>query len=353
MKKFLAVFLALALLTCAAPALAASLIGGASSAPTTVLSNQVDILSVTCGAENATGILTDGSTSTAYYMSTAKANTLMISLGGATVSEIWVRNGDYSDPNNYDRYDLASTMRVTVYTFANSQSGAATYNYAMDMGYYPYDVNENWCYGYQRIALPQRFDNVTFVALTVTEVRGGYEGNHLTAFTDLAVTSGSAASAPTAAPSYAARVPGVLKMRLATRTGPSTNYTEPGSYHSKGYELDVISQAYDSRNGIWWVQVEFEYKGEPMRAYTGVKRVEVNLENVPVEEYLGSVWITREVSNPWYGPGYNYRKFSKPVPYGIGCEVYGQENGWLLVEYYDESRSLYRRVWVPEEYTSW
>lgn len=353
MKKFLAVFLALALMTGAVPALAASLIEGASSAPTAMLSNQVDILSVTCGAENATSVLTDGNMSTAYYMSTSKANTLMISLGGATVSEIWVRNGDYSDPNEYDRFDLASTMRVTVYTFANGKSSAASYNYAMDMAYYPYEVNESWCYGYQRIALPQRFDNVTFVALTVTAVRGGYEENHLAAFTDLAVTSGSAVSAPTVAPTYSTRVPGVLKMRLATRTGPSTNYTESGSFHSKGYELDVISQAYDNRNGIWWVQVEFEYKGEPMRAYTGVKRVDVNLEYVPVEECLGSVWINREIGNPWYGPGYSYRKHSKPVPYGVSCEVCGQENGWLLVEYYDEILSLYRRVWVPEEYTSW
>lgn len=353
MKKFLAAFLALALMTGAVPALAASLIGGESSAPTAVLSNQVDILSVTCGAENATSVLTDGSAATAYYMSPSKANTLMISLGGATVSEIWVRNGDYSDPNEYDRFDLASTMRVTVYTFVNGKSSAATYNYAMDMAYYPYEVNESWCYGYQRIALPQRFDNVTFVALTVTAVRGGYEQNNLTAFSDLVVTSGKGSgNAQTNTPATT-RIPGVLKMRLATRTGPSTNYTEPGSFHSKGYELDVISQAYDSRNGIWWVQVEFEYKGEPMRAYTGVKRVDVNLENVPVEECLGSVWMTSEVSNPWYGPGYNYRKHTKPVPYGMNCEVYGRENGWLLVEYYDEARAQYRRVWVPEEYTSW
>jgi len=350
MKKILAAILVLVLLTGSVPALAASLIGGGSA--TAALPNQVEILSVTCGSENVTGVLTDGKASTAYYMSESKANTLMIALGGAAVSDIWLRNGDYSSPTAYDRFQLATTLRVTVYTFVKGKTNTTVYDYAMDENYYPYDVNENWYYGYQRIALPKSFDNVTFIALTVTSSRVGYEETGLTAFSDLMVTSGAAVEAAPSAPVQSGRVPGVLKMRLSTRTGPSTNYTEPGSFHSKGYELGVISQAYDDRNGIWWVQVEFEYKGEPMRAYTGVKRVDVNLQYVPVEEYLGSARINREVSNPWYGPGYNYRKHKNPLPNGMNCSIYGSENGWLLVEYYDESRSLYRRVWVPEEYTS-
>ena len=351
MKKMLMLCLVLCLLT--GSALAASLIGDGNRTTAAALPNQVKVLSVTCGSENATTALTDGNVDTAYYMSSGYgSNTLMISLGGATVSDIWLRNGDYAGADSYDRFDLATTLRVTVYTFQNGQSAATAYRYAMDQTYDPRAVTDVWYEGYQRIALPQRFENVTFIALTVEEARGGYEQMNQIAFTDVIVTSGGTASAPPATPSVASRVPGVLKMRLATRTGPSTNYTEPGSFHSKGYELDVISQAYDNRNGIWWVQVEFEYKGEPMRAYTGVKRVDVNLQYVPVEEYLGSARINREVSNPWYGPGYNYRKHKNPLPNGMNCSIYGSENGWLLVEYYDESRSLYRRVWVPEEYTS-
>ncbi len=352
MKKMLMLCLVLCLLT--GSALAASLIGDGNRTTAAVLPNQVKVLSVTCGSDNATTALTDGHVDTAYYMPSGYgSNTLMISLGGATVSDIWLRNGDYAGADSYDCFDLATTLRVTVYSLQNGQSAATAYRYAMDPTYDPYSVTEGWYEGYQRIALPQRFENVTFIALMVEEARGGYAQMNQTAFTDVIVTSGGTVSVPTAAPTVSSRVPGVLKMRLATRTGPSTNYTEPGSFHSKGYELDVISQAYDNRNGIWWVQVEFEYKSEKMRAYTGLKRVDVNLERVPVEECLGSVWMTREVPNPWYGPGYDYRKHNKPVPNGMQCLVYGRENGWLLVEYYDEARALYRRVWVPQEYTSY
>lgn len=350
MKKMLTLCLALCLLT--GSAMAASLIQGGNQT-SAALPNQVKILSVTSGSSNVTGVLTDDNMATSCYMPTGQGGTLMISLGGAQVSDIWLRNGAYASPDSYDRYDLATTMSVTIYSFANDKSSSVTYHYAMDASYNPNEVSDAWYYGYQRMALPQKHENVTFIALAVTAARSGYEQNNKTAFTDVIVTSGGTVSVPAQPPVDSGHVPGVLKMRLSTRTGPSTNYTEPGSFHSKGYELDVISQAYDDRNGIWWVQVEFEYKGEPMRAYTGVKRVDVDLQYVPVEECLGSTWITQEISNPWYGPGYEYRKHKNPVPYGITVDVYGYENGWLLVEYHDQARAQYRRVWVPREYTNW
>ena len=56
-----------------------------------------------------------------------------------------------------------------------------------------------------------------------------------------------------------AYVNATLNSRLATRTGPSTTYDEPGSFFSAGHNVTVLSRAYDTRNNIWWVQVEFIY----------------------------------------------------------------------------------------------
>ena len=41
------------------------------------------------------------------------------------------------------------------------------------------------------------------------------------------------------------------KMRLATRSGPGTQYTEPGTFLSAGHTVTVHTKSYDSRNGIW------------------------------------------------------------------------------------------------------
>ena len=74
-----------------------------------------------------------------------------------------------------------------------------------------------------------------------------------------------------------------LTMKLSTRSGPGTLYTELGTYLGKGHEVTAISRAYDMRNGIWWIQVEFEYQNEKRRAYTGHKRLDLSLNAVPEE----------------------------------------------------------------------
>ena len=45
----------------------------------------------------------------------------------------------------------------------------------------------------------------------------------------------------------------MLKQRMATRSGPGTQYTELGSYYKEGTAVTAVSAAYDDRNGIWWM----------------------------------------------------------------------------------------------------
>ena len=64
----------------------------------------------------------------------------------------------------------------------------------------------------------------------------------------------------------------LTKERLATRSGPGTDYTELGSYFQQGTWVRALSAAYDSKNGIWWIQVELTYAGKLRSETAGDER---------------------------------------------------------------------------------
>ena len=111
----------------------------------------------------------------------------------------------------------------------------------------------------------------------------------------LILTTGSVA--------FADYVDGWLNQRIATRTGPSTRYYEPGSFLRAGDRVTVHSKVWDDRNEIWWVQVEFRSGNERYRAYTGSWRMDVDLSSVPEEKALRTceVWEDADV---FAGPGW-------------------------------------------------
>lgn len=139
-----------------------------------------------------------------------------------------------------------------------------------------------------------------------------------------------------------------LKMRIATRTGPSTQYTEPGTFFEKDWytaHVDVISKAYGS--GVWWVQVEFTDGGKLYRAYTGVKRVNVQLDRIPEEEILGTAVLSAAGDvTAYYGPGDRYAKMKDVVPWGTQGKIVMAENGYVLMDFYDEYINQQRRAWI-------
>ncbi len=148
-----------------------------------------------------------------------------------------------------------------------------------------------------------------------------------------------------------AYVNATLNSRLATRTGPSTNYDEPGSFFSAGHSVYVLSRAYDSRNNIWWVQVEFRYSGAWYRAYTGVKRFNgLNLNAIPEEYQIGECRLTGSVTGR-YGPGSSYAAIARALPAYASCAVFGYADSgsgdYVQIECYDNGLTQYRRAWVP------
>ncbi len=143
-----------------------------------------------------------------------------------------------------------------------------------------------------------------------------------------------------------------LTMRLSTRTGPGTQYDEPGTYFQKDWQtaqVEVISADWDNHNDIWWVQVDFLVRGTRYRAYTGLKRVNVDINTVYKDTLLG-IDSTKSDAKAYWGPGVDYAMSKYNVPSGTAVKVIDAENGFVQVEFYDartvtSDRSM-RRAWI-------
>ena len=275
--------------------------------------------------------------------------------GGVTLREIWVRNGDQSDYSSYYASARIKKLNVSVY---QADGSSVTYQYQMQDTYDPDGVSSGWIAGYQRVALPREFRNVTRVELWIT---GWYQGNterYIVRVSDIVFMpytvqdSGSwypATPQPSQNNGWGGYHPQVrLNQRLATRSGPGTQYTELGSYFQAGTTLTAISAAYDDRNGIWWIQTEFSYGGELRRAYTGLKRLEMQVSDVPVEYVVTPAAVVNRSVYAYWGPGYGYSMYKNPIPAGTEGIVWQVENGYAQLEFYDSAEGKTRRVWIPE-----
>lgn len=145
-------------------------------------------------------------------------------------------------------------------------------------------------------------------------------------------------------------VDGWLNQRIATRTGPSTRYYEPGSFLRSGDRVIVHSKVWDDRNEIWWVQVEFSSGNERYRAYTGAWRMDVDLYDVPEEKALRTceVWEDADV---FAGPGWEYVMWNDTVYAGTTGTLYEAENGYGLIECWNASKGQTWRVWIDLDKT--
>ena len=142
--------------------------------------------------------------------------------------------------------------------------------------------------------------------------------------------------------------------RIATRTGPGTEYDEPGSFYKAGTTVKILSKAYDTRNGIWWVQVELNYQGSLYWVYTGVKRFDnLDLSRIPEEKVIGHCRTSTSLTGR-YGPSDSAASIKAKVPAGVSCDiygyVYGENSDYIQIQFYDSSRRCYRRAWVKDTF---
>ena len=142
-----------------------------------------------------------------------------------------------------------------------------------------------------------------------------------------------------------------LNQKIAIRSGPATSYDDMGTFLISNWKtsyVSVISKAQGS--GVWWVQVEFFENNRLYRAYTGLKRVNVNENLIPEEVLLGTgSMIAAGNVTAYYGPGPEYAVMKNDVPWSVDVTVWGAENGYLLVDFFDEAMNKQRRAWVYAE----
>ena len=138
----------------------------------------------------------------------------------------------------------------------------------------------------------------------------------------------------------------VIDNRIATRSGPGTKYTEPGSFLSYGDWVTVHTKAWDDSNGIYWLQVEFTSGGQRYRAYTGSRRIDASLNDIPDERILDYSWLNYNTYG-YAGPGYDYHYYGNIMLYKDGnCRVMEVENNFALVDTSASTKGA-TRVWVP------
>lgn len=143
--------------------------------------------------------------------------------------------------------------------------------------------------------------------------------------------------------------PTQLTMRLSTRTGPSSAYTEPGSFFNdwQGITVNALSRAQGS--GVWWVQVEFTYGGQLYRAYTGAKRITLDHSYLPVEETLGVATLQQANVTGRYGPGNQYASIPDALPAFAEGSIVAYENNWVQFDFTDTATGMKRRAWLPAD----
>lgn len=346
-NRILCALCALMLLAACVPASAASLVGGNDapdiaqrvtpyswSAPSNSMSlpNMTDDNSGTWWSFNiSNGTATDSTPEATFYFASA------------TVSTVWLRAGCYQSISEY--FDHAFPTLVRLRFHANS--GYVDYSFRLDDIYDTISNSDSWSNGYQSLRLPAPAYGVNRVELYVISWRSGTIYGSDLCISDIAFTGQAGVSPYTPPPSGQTGSNGInttLKMRLATRSGPSTRYTELGSYFQEGSPIRVLTKAFDYGNGIWWVQVEFTYQGTLRRAYTGLKRVNVDIDRVPEERQSGSASVTRNAT-AYYGPGTAYTRYKETVPAWTTGTVWNRENGYVQFEYVN-SKGVKVRVWL-------
>ena len=306
---------------------------------------------------------------------------------GATIKDLWIRNAYDNTDELYNQYARPFRIDVTVW-IGNAEEPLGPYVYTRIPDVWDSTALNTESYdGYRCLSLPQRFENVTRVDLwikgwhkgddafktkymlhisdlaflpdTITRLYGtwifdpansssyNYNNNYYWTPTPTLVPTAVPTIQPYTTPVSFTGLQILTKERLATRSGPGTNYTGSGSYFQAGTWVKALSAAYDSENGIWWIQVELTYNGELRRVYTGVQRLQMMPDQVPIEEEQGGAVVTRSVYGYW-GPGYGYSMYGDRIPAGTTGTVWQREGSYAQFEYYDEGEQAYRRVWVPE-----
>ena len=299
----------------------------------------------------------DGDESTCWQFSAKKIKNAWIAMEvnePEDMDEIWVKNGFWAlNDKGKDQYPINARLKKIkvdiVYSDENKKNDTLEFTLADDK------TRSDW----QRLDIGHR-EGVQIVWITaVSTYKGSSFPNDVCLSEVMLVKHAPASSAmppseQKAATVYESRpdVTGVgLLMKLATRSGPGTQYAEPGTFFGNNWKSQtVLVYKKQYENGVWWVQVDFQNGTKSKyRVWTGAKRVDVDLDKVKLEKPVCQCDI-HKTSDTYYGPGGKYAKANRSINREASGTVYQFENGYADVEYwYEDDYDGVQRLWVPQD----
>ena len=137
--------------------------------------------------------------------------------------------------------------------------------------------------------------------------------------------------------------PARLNQKMATRSGPGTQYTEELGTLPQDTAIMLVESV--NTNGTPWGMVEFQKNNLKYRAYTGMKRIETkSLFSQVTNEYDEST--LSQTTNVYYGPGVDYAIRENRVKAGTYLRVFDYENGFYLCDY-QQTDGTWVRAYFP------
>lgn len=269
-----------------------------------------------------------------------------------TADEIWFKNGFWGyNTEGEEEYSVNARPKGVRVEFR--RSGDSTFSDGMEITL----QDDQGMSGWQRFDIGHQ-ENVEAVRLTILSSYKGSRFPNDVCLSEVMLVRNAPASSAREAGTVIPRIyeatvgprEATINQKLATRSGPATEYDEPGTFFGKNWEQATVNVRGKSWDGsIWWVLVDFQYGGERYRIWTGLKRVNVNIDLIP-EIWPKGQGTVDATSETYRGPGGSYARANISIDSWQDVLAFGRENGYVEIEY-EVGRKKYR-LWVPENVTS-
>ena len=300
----------------------------------------------------------DGDESTCWQFSAKKGlngkSWIRLNFGAAqTVDEIWFKNGfwAYNDKGN-EQYSINARLKGVRVSFL--YGGETQFRDEMTL-----TLKDEAFKDWQRFSAGSRQNVVSVRIAVLSSYKGSHFANDVCLSEAMLVRhapASSAGAAQTAGPATVYEsLPDVtganLLMQIATRTGPGTEYEEPGTFFRNNWQTQTVKVKGKHRSGnTWWVLVEFTSGNSRYRVWTGLRRVDVDPDKLKEIRALGKLHV--DPTEARCGPGTGYARQKDVLFYEDDIEFFGWENGYAEIDYYDVNREVQRRCWVPQSAVS-